>query len=97
MLPTGHVAGGYLTGIVLLKILKPEFNPNEINGLIVWAVFFGFAPDLDVFWFFFKNKTMLVASSTNETSHRKFIGHAPLLWLVVGFGIYFLANDLYIK
>lgn len=97
MLPTGHVAGGYLTGFVLLKFLKPDLTTVELNNLILWAIFFGFAPDLDVFWFFIKNKTILVASSTNETSHRKFISHAPALWLVVGLGIYFLASDLYTK
>lgn len=97
MLPIGHVAGGYLSGVVLLKILKPELSAVENNNLLLFAIFFGFAPDLDVFWFFFKNKTMLVASSTNETSHRKFIGHAPLLWLVFGLIIFFSTSNLYVK
>jgi membrane-bound metal-dependent hydrolase YbcI (DUF457 family) len=96
MLPTGHIAGGYLTGYALLKIAKPSLSPQELNQLLYWAMFFAFSPDIDVFWFFFKKKALLVSPPTDK-NHRQFISHTPLPWLVAGLLIYFFAPFVYIK
>ena len=53
MLPTGHVAAGYLTGYALLKFSNSGFTLAQHQQLIFWGMFFGFAPDLDMFFLFF--------------------------------------------
>ncbi len=98
MLPTGHVAAGFLTAEVLLKIAKPDLPTGQIQQLLWWGVFFGFAPDLDVFYFFLKHKTLLVSpSNVGEDNHRKFWSHAPFYWLVAGLLIFLLSGSLYWK
>lgn len=96
MLPSGHVAAGYLTGLALLKITNPDLPPAQISQLLYWAAFFGFAPDLDEFWFFFKNKAFLVSPDV-EKHHRQYPSHAPVLWLAAGLLIYFFASSDYVK
>jgi hypothetical protein len=51
MLPPGHIAAGYLTALAAIKIFKPDFDQQQINQLLVLGMFWGFAPDLDVFLF----------------------------------------------
>jgi hypothetical protein len=98
MLPPGHIAAGYLTGLALLKITRPALGPAQTNSLLVWAAFFGFAPDLDAFYFFFKNRTFLVGKEIGANkNHRFYWSHAPVLWLLAGLAVYFLANNTYIK
>ncbi len=96
MLPPGHIAAGYLTGYVLLKVANPALSPQEVQHLMMWTTFFGFAPDLDTFWAFFKQKSFLL-SGEKQVSHRKFYSHAPIIWLVVGLLIYFFGSSVYIK
>lgn len=98
MLPTGHVAAGYLTGVALLKLSNPALPPEQMTQLLWWAIFFGFAPDIDVFYFFIKNKTMLVGGKeANQDIHRKYGSHAPIWWLVSGLLIFFLSPSVYWK
>lgn len=92
MLPTGHIAGGFLTGAALLQILKPDLPQTEMNQLLFWAMFWGFAPDLDEFWFFFKNRSLLVAPAGVKTNHHYYFSHAPVLWLAGGLLIYFFVS-----
>lgn len=96
MLPPGHVAAGYLTAYSFVKIVKPALEPYQINQLIFWGTFFGFAPDLDMFWAFAKNKAFIL-KDLNQTDHRKFFTHAPALWLTTGLLIYFLSLSELIK
>lgn len=97
MLPPGHVAAGYLTAYTLLKITKPDLDPVQMNALLAWGAFFGFAPDLDVFYFFLKNKTVLVANQDAfDHSHRKFFSHGPVYWLVAGLLLYFFSSSQYV-
>jgi hypothetical protein len=80
MLPPGHVAGGYLTA-KLVSLIFPVF----VNPLFfILTSIFALIPDLDMFIAFYKNKRLTIKE--NEVSHRKFITHAPLLYL----GIYLL-------
>lgn len=96
MLPPGHIAAGYLTGYALLKIANPAVTPIEVQHLILWATFFGFAPDLDMFFTFFKEKAFIIKDVKNR-DHRKYYSHAPILWLIPGLLIYFFASSVYFK
>jgi membrane-bound metal-dependent hydrolase YbcI (DUF457 family) len=98
MLPTGHIVAGYLTAFGLIKVIRPEFSQAEINQLYMWGMFWGFAPDLDVFYYFLKNKNFLVSGQEAlKGSHRKYYSHAPILWLIAGLSVYFLAGSVYVK
>jgi len=95
MLPPGHLAAGFLTAEALLHITKPDLSSAQINQLLWWGVFFSFAPDLDTFTGFVKERAWFVKNPVNN--HRKFVSHAPLLWLLAGLLVYFLAADVYWK
>jgi membrane-bound metal-dependent hydrolase YbcI (DUF457 family) len=96
MLPPGHIAAGFLTAKVLLNFTHPALSQSRQEQLLWWGMFFGFAPDLDMFLAFFKQRSLLVAGD-KEVSHRKFYSHAPILWLIAGLLIYFLSGELYVK
>jgi membrane-bound metal-dependent hydrolase YbcI (DUF457 family) len=95
MLPPGHIAGGFLTAEALLKIIHPQLPQAQINRLLLWGMFFGFAPDLDTFYSFLKEKAFTVRKPQNN--HRHFLSHAPILWLVAGLLIYFCSSSEYVK
>ncbi len=96
MLPPGHVAAGYLAAYGFLKIAKPSLEPFQLNQLILWGMFFSFAPDLDTFLVFFKEKAFIF-KDPNKNDHKKFLSHAPLVWLIVGLLIYFLGSSEFVK
>ncbi len=97
MLPSGHTAFGFLTAYGFIKIAKPDLDPSQINQLLVLGAFFGFAPDLDEFWFFYKNKNLLVAPAGQTTNHRHYLSHAPILWLIGGAVIFVFASGVFWK
>lgn len=97
MLPTGHIAAGYLTAEALLHFAHPAVTPEQKTQLLWWGVFWGFAPDIDVFYYFFSNKTLLVAGGGSKKDHRSYLSHAPILWLIAGLLIYFFAGSIYLK
>ncbi len=96
MLPTGHLAAGLLTTQALLKIVKPEVSAFEAQQLLWWGIFWSFAPDLDTFWAFFKAKSFYYNKKDNSV-HRQFYTHIPILWLVTGLLIFFLSSSIYWK
>jgi len=92
MLPTGHLAAGYLVGVGVAKLLLPDITQFELHFFGYWGAFLGFAPDLDVFYAFFVQKSLLVAHKDTPI-HRKYFFHAPILWLIVGMLIIYFARD----
>jgi len=96
MLPPGHIAAGFLTAKALLKVLHPQLSTVRQNQLLLWGMFFGFAPDLDYFYVFFREHAFTV-KDMGRNNHRRFITHAPLLWLIAGLLIYFFSADVYYK
>ena len=56
MLPPGHIAAGYLATKLFLGVVKPELNTTQTDQLLMWGMFFAFAPDLDMFYAFWKVK-----------------------------------------
>lgn len=91
MLPPGHVAAGYLTAFALTRGLYPNLDPSQTNQLLALGALFGFLPDLDMFWAFLKARGFTFERRT--VNHRKFLSHAPILWLVAGLLWYWLADS----
>lgn len=96
MLPTGHIAAGFLTAHALIKILKPDLDSNQLNQLLMAGAFWGFAPDLDVFYSFARQKNLLVAHASTPI-HRKYFFHAPILWLAAGLLVTLFASSVFVK
>lgn len=95
MLPPGHVAAGYLTAQAFITIVKPDLNQTQLNQLLMWGALFGFIPDLDVLYSFIREKALTVRHS--ENNHRKYYSHTPVLWLLAGVVVYFVAPGSYGK
>jgi len=96
MLPPGHLAGGFLAAEALLKIAKPDLPQSQMSRLLVLGAAAGFAPDLDSFWSFFKEKSFTVRN-LEKNDHRMYVSHAPIIWLLAGLAIYFFATSTFIK
>ncbi len=94
MLPPGHVAAGFLSAQALLQIIKPDLSVTQDHSLLWWGAFWSFAPDLDTFWAFIKVKALYYNQKDNSI-HRQFLTHIPLLWLIPALLIHFLAQSQY--
>lgn len=90
------MAGGFLATYGLLKVAKPDLVPAQIEQLLWLGMFFGFAPDLDYFLSFVKEKAWIIRD-TGSNSHRKFPTHAPAFWMAAGLIIYFFAQSTFVK
>ncbi|MBI4272468.1 metal-dependent hydrolase [Candidatus Uhrbacteria bacterium] len=88
MLPPGHVAGGYLIGYAFVRFFEPSLTSEEEWLLIFLAMAGACAPDLDMFFSFFKVGGMRLA--TQSANHRLLFTHTPFFWLTFGAGIFFL-------
>lgn len=95
MLPPGHIAAGYLLATALLNFTQPGFDTQQTAQLLALGAFFGFAPDLDVFFSFARGKSVSVPLMKHN--HRFYWSHTPLPWLIVSLLIYFLASDPFLK
>lgn len=93
MLPPGHVAGGFLVGKAI-TYFNSSLSNSEQAFVLGLAMFFAFAPDLDMFWSFYNEKNFTIKSL--ENNHRKYISHTPVFWFIVAlvFAI-FTQNDLF--
>jgi hypothetical protein len=102
MLSPGHLAAGYLTAKVVLKIIKPDLNSEQFDVLFLWGAIFGAAPDLDLSYNTLRpdKKTVNLADCRDKDSHRNHFTHAPLVWLTIGIFIFFISlyfNSLFLK
>jgi membrane-bound metal-dependent hydrolase YbcI (DUF457 family) len=96
MLPPGHIAAGFLTAKALLHFTGQGLTQTQQNHLLWWGIFFSFAPDLDSFISFAKEKSFAVRNPA-KNNHRKFVSHVPILWAIAGFLIFFLSRTQYFK
>ncbi len=82
MLPPGHIAAGYLLAKSFIAVTKPALTSGQISWLVALGGFFGFVPDLDMFYIFWKEHGF--HSTGVRFNHRQFITHTPFFWLVLG-------------
>ncbi len=94
MLPPGHLATGFLVGTIIAKYFVPNLDPETIRQFGYWGAFWGFAPDIDEFWFFYKNKNWLVCPDAKEY-HRNYISHAPAFWAILGLTVIYCSQSGY--
>lgn len=82
MLPTGHIAAGFLVAQGLLIVTEPSLTTTQTQALLWAGAFFGFVPDLDMFYAFFKSKSFTVPGT--KINHRYYLPHRPMVWLALG-------------
>jgi hypothetical protein len=95
MLPPGHFAAGYLVAEAVIHIAQPNLTTSQTTQFLFLGGFFGFVPDLDMFYAFFKAGSFTVPG--NKINHRKYFPHTPILWLIAGLAIYFLVESPFLK
>lgn len=91
MLPPGHTAAGFLVATAVTHFLFPNLAPHQTNTLLALGAFCGFAPDLDMFYSFWKNRGLTIHDP--KTYHRGYLPHAPLFWLVLAILIFLVRHD----
>lgn len=94
MLPPGHIAAGFLTAYGVLHFAAPTFTPSEANTLLVSGAILGALPDIDIIAFFKHRATLYFKG--NDT-HRRYITHAPLLWLILGLITAYIAPNPFLR
>lgn len=96
MLPPGHFAAGFLIAKGMITLLAPNIPEHQEQLLLLWGGFFGFAPDLDMFWAFYRNKGFIFHDA-KKVYHRDYLPHAPFLWLCVSVCIFLISSDPFWK
>lgn len=82
MLPPGHVAAGFLVASTITHFFGVNLTKEQVNILLAVGAFSGFAPDLDMFYAFYKIGRFI--QPVEKVNHRLFITHTPIFWLVLG-------------
>lgn len=77
MLPPGHAAGGYLAAKAV-SLYAPALNNPDF---LAWTALFAVAPDLDLFYGFYRDRKFVVTSE--KTNHHLCITHAPIFYLTI--------------
>jgi membrane-bound metal-dependent hydrolase YbcI (DUF457 family) len=93
MLPFGHVAAGYLLSESYLLLAKPAVSFYEARWLIGIGTFSSFAPDLDIFIIFFKERGLRHTGA--KGGHRDYLTHAPLFWLALALFIGIIGRNVF--
>ncbi|MFA6463508.1 MAG: metal-dependent hydrolase [Candidatus Paceibacterota bacterium] len=89
MLPSGHFAAGYLVSTALVKMTDINLSISQVNVITIIGIFSAVAPDLDLVYYFIRKKK---GKLNKNESHRFYVTHAPILWLILGLGIYFFGG-----
>lgn len=90
MLLPGHIAAGYIVGKALLAAGGFELSGHDKNIVLGTILAASIAPDLDLIYYFVKNKSAKLA---NDRSHHDLVPHAPLPWLLAGLIVYILGGS----
>lgn len=88
MLPSGHLASGYLSGTLLATWLPGLVQDDSRQIFIALVALFAVIPDLDEFWVFAKIGRAI--GSKAGFNHRKLLTHTPLLHLLIAVLIFAL-------
>jgi|SRR3989344_2197089 len=94
MLIIGHLSLGYLVSLVLAKLLNISSSFPYYNTLIVIGVIAAIIPDLDFFLLFYKHKSLKLQ---RDDSHRKYLTHTLLFWVIISGLIFLIASNEVMK
>lgn len=89
MLPPGHLAGGYLATIAVLRSFGVPLEGNA--GLVAFGLFCSIAPDFDFVFAFVKTRSLTI--DPVRANHRKYYTHRPLVWLALAVPIMLNGGD----
>lgn len=90
MLPFGHFAAGMVTAFALTSTQQSHLTPLEVDRLLVWGGFMGFAPDLDMVYAMKKNGTTKFKLEGDGIDHRDLWPHWPIVWVMALIGLGFI-------
>jgi hypothetical protein len=79
MVLPGHLSGGYLATRALLSLSHAAFTPGQTLALYIIGTLAGDGPDIDLLWYSFRHR---ILGSKVEDDHRRYVTHAPFLWLI---------------
>ncbi len=87
MVLPGHLAGGFISTTIVLGTINQSFSSSELTVLYIIGILSGELPDLDLLLFYLAKKLF----KTTKQTHRDFMTHLPLFWMVFSFIIFALA------
>lgn len=89
MLWFGHLAFGYLTSLMFLFLFGTDFSESQLRLITLVVIFSAIIPDFDIIYSYFKFKSLRYQKGT---SHRNWISHSPICYLIIGILIFFIFN-----
>lgn len=79
MLPPGHSAAGYLVAVGI-GVTLPQAG-SDTASLLAFGALCGALPDIDMLAAFAKTRSLVIENE--KQSHRAYITHTPLFWIVM--------------
>lgn len=95
MLPSGHLAGGYLVSVYLLQKLAVVYPQASSGKFLAAGLLASILPDFDVFYIFYRIGNWIETGNGKMAgiNHRKLASHAPLVYALLSFAA-FLAGRI---
>lgn len=79
MVLPGHLSGGYLATLGLLAITHSAFSHSQLVSLYIIGTIAGEGPDIDLLFYYLQRRTN---KNSDIESHRSYITHTPIFWIV---------------
>lgn len=89
MLPSGHAAAGYLVAVGIGVVL-PQAGSDMVS-LLAFGALCGALPDIDMLAAFAKTRSLVIENE--KQSHRAYITHTPVFWIVVALFMLFVSSN----
>lgn len=91
MLPPGHAAAGYLVAFGILSAVSVGAG-SDIRSLLWLGFMMGAILDLDMFAAFAKTRSLVIENQ--KKSHRTYVTHTPLFWIVIGLITFLITRNV---
>jgi len=98
MVLPGHLGAGYIATRILLHFAHPTLTRIQTIWILIIGTLAGDFPDFDLVWDYFKYRNVPVG--TRPGSHRHYMTHAPIIWVIISLiivGIGSLAGSEFMK
>lgn len=79
MLPPGHLAGGYLATLAVLRLFDVPVQGD--TALLAFGMIASVAPDFDFLYAFAKTRSVTIDNA--RENHRRYYSHRPLVWFAL--------------